>query len=254
MRPVLFKLGGVSVYSFGTFIALGVIVAGLVVYWALKRARLKTGFLFDAILYSLLVALVGARLVYYFAYQNQFHSFWQLFYFWQGGLVAIGGLVSGFLAYLYYIRQARLPVWPLLDAGSLGLLIGWAIGKIGCHLSGCSLGRLTNLGLNLNGTIPVDLLSSFWSGLLFVIFAFWWVRQRLTEGVVFFLAIESLLLGELLIKTMRLDFGTDPVRLEAVIYLGLIVLIYLVFWRLHGPRISRDRLVGWVGRFRSRRN
>ena len=64
MQPVLFELGQFKLYSFGTFIALGGFVGGILLFRFLKRRKLRTTHLFDSILYTLLSALVGARITY----------------------------------------------------------------------------------------------------------------------------------------------------------------------------------------------
>lgn len=235
MRPVLLEIGRLKIYSFGTFIALGAVLAGLLMYWMSRRRKIATKYLFDNILYTVISGLLAARLVYYFAYQNQFRSFWQAIYFWQGGLVALGGLVVGFGVYYYLLRKQKLPIWASLDIASLGLLVGWAAGKFGCHLSVCTVGRETTSSLALAGGYPVDLISSLWAAALVVAMFIVWLGKRFNDGVVFFLSLEGLFLGELLIKTLRADFGEGLIRLETGIYLFLIIVIYLGFWTLHGP-------------------
>lgn len=242
MYPVLLKIGKFKLYSFGTFIAVGAVAAGLFMYLAAKKRKLNSHHLFDATLYTLFFGLIGARLLFYFLYQNQFQSFWQIFYFWQGGLVALGGLVIGFFTFLHFIRREKDPIWQMFDIGALGLLLGWTIGKIGCHLSGCSVGRDAVNIFSLQGSYPIDLYSALWTALAFAILFSAWLRNKLSDGVIFFLSLEGFFLGELLIKTLKADFGDGIVRIEAVVNLGLIVAIYLLFWRLHGPRIQKSRL------------
>ncbi|MEX1052054.1 MAG: prolipoprotein diacylglyceryl transferase family protein [Patescibacteria group bacterium] len=253
MTPVLFELGSFKFYSFGTFIALGTVAGGLFLFWAARQRQLKTHHIFDTVLYTLLLALVGSRLAYYFLYAKEFQSFFQVFYFWQGGLIALGGLFVGFLIYLYFIRKEKDPVWQMLDVGALGFLVAWAVGKIGCHLSGCSTGRLTDSFLAINGSYPIDLFSIVWAGLLFALLFRTWLRNKLSDGVVFFLAMEGFFLGELLIKTLKIDFGKDIVRIEAIIHLALIVAIYLIFWKLHGPKIQRNQVGEAIKNFVFRR-
>lgn len=253
MLPVLFEVGQFKFYSFGTFIALGAIAGGYFMFRAAKQRRLKTHHFFDTVLYTLLFALVGARISYYFIYSNQFQSFWQVFYFWQGGLVALGGLIIGFLAFLYQIKRERDPLWKVLDIGALGLLLAWAVGKFGCFMSSCSIGRSSDSLLAINGALPVDLYSSIWAFGLFLLLRQIWQVGRLTDGVVFFLSLETLFLGELLIKTLRADFGEGVARIEAMIYLGLIVVIYLLFWKMHGPKIQRRNFTATLKNFVFRR-
>lgn len=239
MLPVLFEIGQFKFYSFGTFIALGTILGGLLVVRATKSRKLKTHHLFDTILYTLLFSLIGARLAYYFIYSNQFQTFWQVLYFWQGGLVALGGIVVGFLTYLYFINREKDSTWQALDIAALGLLTAWSVGKFGCFLSSCSIGRPTESFLAVNGAFPIDIFSSIWALLIGAVLFRIWLGKKLSDGVVFFLALEGLFLGELLIKTLRADFGISSGRVEALIYLTLIVAVYIIFWRMHGPRIER---------------
>jgi len=253
MKPILLQIGKFKLYSFGSLIALGALVGGWFFYRLACLAKLKTDRVFDIILYSLLFGLISARLGYYFAYQNQFQSFREVFLLWQGGLLALPGLVVGFLVFLHLIRQDKQPLWPILDIAGLSFLIAWSIGKFGCHLSGCTLGRPTDSFIAIESVFPTDLLSSLWAILLFVIMFIAYMRKRLSNGVVFFLAMEGLFLGELLIKTLRVDFGEGLARIEAMIYLGLIIMVYLVFWRLHGPRIQRQSLTANLKNFVYRR-
>lgn len=247
MQPVLLEVGNFKLYSFGSFIALGALIGGLILYRTVKLRKLKTTYLFDVILYTLLIGILGARLSYYFTYQEQFKNFWQVFYFWQGGLLALGGLSVGFLAFVQFIRKHKQPLWPLLDSMILALLAGWGIGKIGCHLSTCTVGRATDSLIAIEGSFPIDLISAVWAALVFAALLAMWLRNRFSDGVIFFLGIEAFLLGELLIKTLKADFGEGIVRAEAMIYLGLIALSYVLFWRLHGPKIQKNRWKNWVG-------
>lgn len=241
MRPILFEIGRFKFYSFGSFIAIGTVAAGLFIFWAAKKRHLQTHHLFDTTLYTLLFGLLGGRLTYYFLYANQFKNIWQVLYFWQGGLVSLGALMAGFLAYLYFIRKEKDPIWQMLDIGILGLLLGWSLGKYGCHLSTCTVGRTADNLFSLSGSYPVDLFSLIWSGIVFIIMTIAWLKNKLSDGVVFFLGLEGLFLGELLIKTLKADFNDGLARTEALVMLGLIVGLYLVFWKIHGPRFEKNR-------------
>ncbi|MEK7171227.1 MAG: prolipoprotein diacylglyceryl transferase family protein [Patescibacteria group bacterium] len=252
MQPVLFEVGPFKLYSFGTFIALGALVGGLTLFRLLKHRKLRTSHLFDVVLYTLIIALIGSRLTYYFTYQDQFKNFWQVFYFWQGGLLALGGILIGFIAFLRFVRKAKQPIWEVLDAAGLTFLVGWAIGKIGCHLSLCTIGRATDSWVAVNGAFPIDLFSSIWAIVVFGILLYIYLKDRFSAGIIFFLAAESFLLGELLIKTLKADFGEGIVRAEAMIYLALVVITYLLFWRFHGPQIDKPTIRQFFGKLLKR--
>lgn len=243
MYPVLLSIGKFKLYSFGSFIALGTLAAGYFLYWAAKVRKLPTAPLFDLVLYTLLGGLIGARIGYYLLYQEQFQNLWQIIYFWQGGLAALPGLLTGFAVFLFTLRRENMPVWPMIDIGAIAFLIGWAIGKFGCQLSGCTLGRDGSF-LTLGGTYPIDLFGAIWGVIVAGTCFYIWTQKKLRDGVVFFLAIEALFLGEFLIKTLKADFGEGNTRLEAAAFLLLIIFLYAIFLRLHGPVTTKQELLG----------
>lgn len=52
------------------------------------------------------------------------------------GLSIYGGLIIGSAAVLYYARKKGITILHLLDAASPALMLAYAIGRMGCHLSG----------------------------------------------------------------------------------------------------------------------
>lgn len=53
-----------------------------------------------------------------------------------GGLTFYGGLITAGLAIAWYVRRHDLSVGRVADALAPGLMIGYGIGRIGCHLAG----------------------------------------------------------------------------------------------------------------------
>ena len=58
---------------------------------------------------------------------------------WFGGLT--GSLIAGF----WLAKKRKLNFWRLLDTAAMPALIGMAIGRFGCLLSGCCFGRPSRL-------------------------------------------------------------------------------------------------------------
>ena len=80
-----------------------------------------------------------------------------------GGLVFLGGLLGGFLAVTYVIKKNDLK-WPLVaDLVAPLLILGYAIGRIGCLLVGDDYGLPTNLpwGIAFPNGIPPSTYSIF---------------------------------------------------------------------------------------------
>ncbi len=52
------------------------------------------------------------------------------------GLTMYGGLIVAAIALIIYGRKNKIPVTHLIDTSAPALMIGYAIGRIGCHVSG----------------------------------------------------------------------------------------------------------------------
>jgi phosphatidylglycerol:prolipoprotein diacylglycerol transferase len=52
------------------------------------------------------------------------------------GLTMYGGLIVASIALIYYGRKNKIPTPHLIDSSAPSLMIGYAIGRIGCHVSG----------------------------------------------------------------------------------------------------------------------
>jgi len=142
MFPVLFRLGGHEVTSFGATVALGALL-GL---WMLRREVLARGLpaaSSDLGLWGLAGGLVGAKLLY--VAEHAGHVPLVTLLFDRGGLSWFGGFTGGLTAGLAVARRARLPWLPLLAAAAPALAIGQAVGRIGCFLVGDDYGRPTSL-------------------------------------------------------------------------------------------------------------
>ncbi len=136
MMPVLFHLGSVPIYSFGVLMSLAFLVAGYVMQRDFARKHEPPDLAWEIVVFGMVGGLVGARL-----HQGLYH--WSAFIaepfgFVSGrsGLVWYGGVLGGVLATVWPIRRSRVSYASALDTGALGLTIGLAIGRLGCHLSG----------------------------------------------------------------------------------------------------------------------
>jgi phosphatidylglycerol:prolipoprotein diacylglycerol transferase len=65
----------------------------------------------------------------------------QVFSILQSGGVFYGGLIGGVAVAWWYVRRYRLPGWQTADALAPGLILGQAIGRIGCFAAGCCWGK-----------------------------------------------------------------------------------------------------------------
>src|SRR3989344_3914018 len=131
MYPILFHLGSVNFYTHGLMIALGAVLGGAIIFYLAKKEDLSRKYLLDTLIYSLFVGIIVARIAYLIFYYYQFSSWKDMFLIWYGGLVSFGGFVGGFLAAALILKKRHENVLRWFDLGIVGVLAGWAIGKVG---------------------------------------------------------------------------------------------------------------------------
>ncbi|MDQ1922376.1 prolipoprotein diacylglyceryl transferase [Massilia pseudoviolaceinigra] len=83
-----------------------------------------------------LVGVVGARLFHILEHTDQFMADPWSMIFSRSGLSVFGGLILGTVAGVICIRRWQLPIRPLLDAVAPAMMLGYALGRVGCQISG----------------------------------------------------------------------------------------------------------------------
>lgn len=156
MRPVLFTILGFDVQTYG----LSKAAAALVAAWLLGRAFERRGLSKDSahalVLWSTVWGFVGAK-IYYLLEQLPsitLHDLGGMGFTWYGGLL------GGTAAALVVIRRHQLPGGIVAGAVAVPLTVAYAIGRLGCLLSGDgTYGRPTDLPWGMafpNGVVPTD--------------------------------------------------------------------------------------------------
>lgn len=65
------------------------------------------------------------------------------------GMAAYGGFFGGVLGAVWWLRRAKLPVLPFLDAAAPAMGLGYFFARLGCFLAGCDYGKPTTLALGV---------------------------------------------------------------------------------------------------------
>ncbi len=52
------------------------------------------------------------------------------------GLNVLGGVILASIVAIWYIRKLQINPWYVMDIGGMGILVGYAVGRLGCQLSG----------------------------------------------------------------------------------------------------------------------
>ena len=142
MHPVLFRLGPLTIHSYGLMMAIGVASALWFIYVQARKQGLDAPRIIDAGFYTILISLLGAKLVLLagsFAYYTRYPG--ELLSLARSGGVFQGGLAFGVVFALWYFRRRRIPTWKVADLAGPALALGHGFGRIGCFLAGCCYGR-----------------------------------------------------------------------------------------------------------------
>ena len=142
MYPVLFRIGGFEITSFGVMVAAGALVGLWLFQRELHRSRLPADGI-DAAIAGVLGGLLGAKLLWLVEHLGE-EPFLDLL-FSRGGMSWFGGLVGGVLAALVVMERKRLPKVAVLAAATPALAFGHLLGRIGCFLVGDDYGRPSDL-------------------------------------------------------------------------------------------------------------
>lgn len=156
MLPVLFSIGPIPISSFGLFLSLSFIASFFLVWRLLRAWDLDEEKILDLFLLTFFGALLGARI--FFILQN-FSTFgwgidkWFLIMKYPG-LEFWGAFLGGWLALFIFAGKLKEDFWQMADLFAPGFLISLILGDIGCLLSGCYAGVLSNfLGVHLVGVV-----------------------------------------------------------------------------------------------------
>jgi phosphatidylglycerol:prolipoprotein diacylglycerol transferase len=84
----------------------------------------------------MVAGVVGARVFHILEHLDSFAADPWSMIFSRSGLSVFGGLIFGAIAGVIFVRRWHLAARPVLDAIAPALMLGYAIGRIGCQVSG----------------------------------------------------------------------------------------------------------------------
>ncbi len=78
------------------------------------------------------------------------------------GFMLYGGIIGGVIAVGLYAVVAKIDVWKLADLAGPAILIGVAVGRLGCFFAGCCHGAVAPLGSDPVGLLPETFPGQMW--------------------------------------------------------------------------------------------
>jgi len=222
MQPEI-HVFGLTLQTFGLSFALAFVASGLVVGKRLSELAKPKDWAYEITLVALIGGLIGARG--YFLIEN-FDQVKDDFFgniFSGAGLVWYGGLIGGTVAVLLWAYGRKMLNLGLLDLVAPALALGYAVGRVGCQLSGDGdYGKASDLPWAMaypEGTVPTTesvhptpIYESLTMGLIALLLWSW--RGAFRPGVLF--AFYLILAG-------GERFLVEFVRRNEVVWAGLTV-------------------------------
>jgi len=218
--PNIIELGVVTVSWHGVIMALAMIVGVLLTLRSAKGSGIAEEAIYSAIIWAIVLGLLGARAVhildnldYYTCYPGKIIAFWD------GGLAWYGGLIGGVLAVVVCARIKRFSLWRFADAAAPALIIGLAIGRIGCTINGDACGTSTSLPWSVTythpgalvprgmwgvATHPAPIYEIIWD--LAIVATLWRLRGKIRpEGSLFLISMAMYSFGRFFISWVRAE-------------------------------------------------
>lgn len=142
MHPILFRLGPLTLHTYGFLVAAGFLTGIAFAVIQAKKEGIPSDKIIDLGFYIILAAIIGSRLL--FILINAGHYIanpLDIFKIWEGGLVFYGGILLAVPTAIWYVTKNRLGLWNTADIFAPSIAIGHAFGRLGCFAAGCCYGK-----------------------------------------------------------------------------------------------------------------
>ena len=232
----LFSIGHFSISLLGVTSALGMIIGLLLIQKEGERKRLDKDKLMDLGLYTVVFGIIGARLGYilFFNLDHYLANPLDIFKISQGGLSIQGAiLVAGSFAF-WFMKKKKMAVWKTADAIVPGVILGQAIGRVGCDVFGVPMSRNWPWGVMVGGELlhPAQL---YEVALNFILFLIIWRRRQTAkfDGELFFIYVIGFAFNRFIVEFFRSNplvigsLSIAHVISLLIIVLGLLLLMFM---------------------------
>jgi len=230
MKPEIHLLG-ISIKTFGVAFALGFVACGAVVWRRLGELGRSCDWAYEITFAALLGGVIGARAYYVIEKFGTAKNDLIGSIFSGSGLVWYGGAIGGAIGVIGWMRWRGVLELRMLDMCATALALGYAIGRIGCQVSGDGdYGIRSSLPWAMgypHGTVPTPpgvkvQPTPIYETVAMCLLAWglWQLRDRVRPGVVFalylFLSGLERLLVEFIRRNAEVFAGLTAPQLESV--------------------------------------
>jgi phosphatidylglycerol---prolipoprotein diacylglyceryl transferase len=147
MHQTLFKVGPLSIHSYGVMIAIGFLIGLHLMQRDARKRGLDPEVIGNLVIWGLVAGLIGTRLLHILMFPELYSWADPIGWIaiWRGGLVFQGAIpVVIVFAYLY-LKWKKTPFGEAADTVIPFAVVGHAVGRLGCFFNGCCYGKPTTL-------------------------------------------------------------------------------------------------------------
>ncbi|MFH1878765.1 MAG: prolipoprotein diacylglyceryl transferase [Candidatus Omnitrophota bacterium] len=242
MHRILFQAGPFTLYTYGFFVALGFLLAMVLIGRDSKKIGLEKNKVFDCLIAVLIGGLAGGRLLFVILNWHLFRNdIARIVMINEGGMAVQGAMLMGVLSGAVAARVKRIPFWKTADLFAPYMALGQSVGRVGCFMNGCCYGKAVSSGVRVTfpgdevSRIPVQLYSSF-SLLAICIILLLLRKKRYFDGHAFALYLLLYSVYRFFMDFMRADnppvFGS--MSLSQIISIGTFftgIALYMILRR-----------------------
>ena len=238
MHPIIAKIGPFIIYSYGMMVAIAFLFGIFIAKREAVRKNIKPDLVYDLGFYLLIGSIIGARIYYilFFGLKDFSEDPMSIFKVWQGGLAIHGGILGGVIAGIIFSKVRKVSFWALADLIAPSIILGQAIGRIGCFLNGCCFGMPIKplFGLENHPTQIYELILDF-AGFLLL----WNLRKKVNfVGGLFLLYLMAYGVIRIIVSQFRADnvylWNTALTLAGLTSILMFIIAMILYIKRRHG--------------------
>jgi phosphatidylglycerol---prolipoprotein diacylglyceryl transferase len=227
-------IGPLDLQTFGICFAAGFLVSGLIIDRRFKELGKPAEWTYEMVFAALIGGIVGSRLDYVIQNWDKVSDDLLGNIFSGSGLVWFGGFVGGAIGVILWAHWRGFLGWQLFDTAAVPLAVGYAIGRIGCQLSGDGdYGTSSDLPWAMSypdGTVPTTdevhptpVYETLAMGVAGVVL--WQLRDRFAPGVLFGLYLMIAGVERFLVEFIRRNdevvAGLTQPQLIGLVLLGL---------------------------------
>ncbi len=239
--PVIFSIGGISIRWYGLLWALGIWLTLIVVQKIFKHERLSEKWLDKLFTYTVVGAIVGARLGHCLFYDFSYYIAHpiEIMYIWQGGLASHGGAIGILIAiYLYDKKVSKKGMLWVLDRLVIGVALAGASIRLGNLMNSEIYGTATSLPWGFifvrNGETeamhPTQIYEILYCLVTFAVvwWMYWKKNYQLQQGKIFGAFLIGIFGTRFLLEFIKLD--QESFEASMLINMGQILSIpFIIF-------------------------